>query len=127
MRVRSAGGMVRRDVVTLAGMLNPGIGLRVAMLAAALLVAWPSASVAGPIERACLRSDRPAANRAVCDCIDRVADQILRTGDQRRAAKFFRDPDLAHRTWMSKQGADDVFWDRYKAFGAQAQATCTGR
>lgn len=81
---------------------------------------------AGQIERACLRSDRDAANRALCACIQQVADMTLRGSDQRRAAAFFRDPDRAHETWMSKRDSDDAFWERYKAFGSTAEAYCAG-
>lgn len=99
------------------------------LLGAAVAVAVPffaSAALAGPIESACNRSDRQAANRALCRCIEQVADQVLSGSDQRRAATFFRDPDKAHKAWMSKRDADDAFWDRYKAFGAQAEAYCGG-
>jgi hypothetical protein len=75
------------------------------MLAAALVaLALPlSATIAaaGPIERACLGSDRKAANRATCGCIQQVADTTLRGSDQRRAAKFFTDPDQAQETMNS--------------------------
>lgn len=81
---------------------------------------------AGPIERACLQSDRDAANRAVCSCIQQVADQTLGGSDQRRAAKFFDDPDMANDVWLSKTRTDDAFWDRYKVFGSQAEAYCAG-
>jgi hypothetical protein len=47
-------------------------------------------------------------------------------GDQRRAAKFFADPDRAHETWMSQRDSDDAFWERYKNFGATAEAYCAG-
>jgi hypothetical protein len=83
-----------------------------------------SAALAGPIERACNKSDRKAANRAVCDCIQQAADSTLSNGDQRRAVGFFKNPEKAHRVWMSKTKADDAFWDRYKAFGAQAETLC---
>jgi hypothetical protein len=91
---------------------------------AAAIVAIPAK--AGPIERACMGSDRKAANPALCGCIQRVADMTLKGGDQRRAAKFFSDPDAAHETWMSKRSADDAFWDRYKSFGETAEAYCAG-
>lgn len=81
-----------------------------------------SAALAGPIERACIRSDN--GNRAVCGCIQQVADMTLRGGDQRRAAKLMKDPDLAHEVWISKREADDEFWDRYKNFGQMAEAYC---
>lgn len=99
------------------------------LLATCVAVALPlfsSMAFAGPIERACLRSDRDAANRALCSCIQDVADQTLRGADQRRAASFFKDPDKAHKVWMSKSKSDDAFWERYKAFGAQAEAYCGG-
>lgn len=81
---------------------------------------------AGPIERACMQSDRNAANRAVCSCIQQVANQTLGGADQRRAAKFFGDPDKANEVWLSKSHSDDAFWDRYKVFGSQAEAYCSG-
>jgi len=81
---------------------------------------------AGPIERACLASNRQAASRAVCACIQSVADQTLRGGDQSRAAKFFANPDRAQEVRMSKRNSDNEFWARYKAFGTTAEASCAG-
>ena len=92
----------------------------------ALALAIAAPSFAGPIESACLRSDRKAANRTLCGCIQQVADMTLRGGDQRRAAAFFRDPDKAQQVKMSKRNNDDAFWDRYRAFGEQAEAYCAG-
>jgi hypothetical protein len=96
------------------------------VLALCAMVSLPAMALAGPIETACMRSDRDAANRSVCNCIQQVADITLKGSDQRRAAKFFRDPDLAHQTWISQKPGDDAFWDRYKEFGAQAEAYCGG-
>jgi hypothetical protein len=90
----------------------------------AFALTFAAPSFAGPIESACLRSDRKAANRALCGCIQQVADMTLRGGDQRRAASFFRDPDKAQQVKMSKRDNDDAFWDRYKSFGDQAEAYC---
>jgi len=98
-------------------------------LAASVAVFLPvmgSFAHAGPIESACNRSDRAASNPQLCACIQQVADQTLRGADQRRAASFFKDPDKAHKVWMSKSSGDDAFWDRYKAFSAQAQVYCGG-
>jgi len=81
---------------------------------------------AGPIERACLASNRQGVSRAVCACIQSVADQTLRGGDQSRAAKFFANPDRAQEVRMSKRNSDNEFWARYKAFGATAEASCAG-
>lgn len=80
---------------------------------------------AGPIERACMASDR-GGNRSLCGCIQQAADMTLSGGDQRRAAKFFKNPEAAHRTWMSQSKSDDAFWERYKSFGQTAEAYCGG-
>ena len=100
--------------------------MRAGILAVVLGLALPGVAHAGPVETACNRSDRDAASRSMCACIGQVADQTLRGADQRRAAAFFRDPEKAHKAWMSKRDADDAFWERYKAFGAQAEAYCAG-
>ncbi|MCW1918461.1 hypothetical protein NX862_06835 [Rhodobacter sp. KR11] len=81
---------------------------------------------AGPIDNACLRSDRDAANRQLCSCIQRVANQTLTGGDQRQVAAFFKNPDKAQSVRMSQSDRDDAFWDRYQAFSAAAAASCQG-
>ena len=93
--------------------------------AAAFFPLMSSIAVAGPIERACMASDR-GGNRALCGCIQQAADMTLSGGDQRRAAKFFKDPESAHATWVSQSKSDDAFWDRYKSFGQTAEAYCGG-
>ncbi|MBL9049137.1 MAG: hypothetical protein JNK19_03385 [Tabrizicola sp.] len=95
-----------------------------AVLAASLPV-MTAAAMAGPIERACMASDR-GGNRSLCGCIQQAADMTLSGGDQRRAAKFFKDPESAHATWVSQSKSDDAFWDRYKSFGQTAEAYCAG-
>ncbi|NEX47311.1 hypothetical protein [Pseudotabrizicola algicola] len=92
---------------------------------AAMMLSLSSGVVlAGPIERACLNSDRKAATRPVCACVQQVADMTLRGGDQRKAASFFKNPDRAQKVRMSKSDNDNEFWRRYKAFGEQAEAYC---
>jgi hypothetical protein len=113
---------------------NPGFGdeaemkksLILALGAVLAVCSLTTMSNAGPIGTACMRSDRDASNRAMCNCIQQVADITLNGNDQRRAAKFFSNPDLAHSTWVSQRPGDDAFWDRYVAFGAQAEAYCAG-
>lgn len=95
-----------------------------ATLVAFVLPLTASVATAGPIERACLGSDN--GNRALCGCIQQVADMTLQGSDQRRAASFFNNPEKAHATWVSQSAADDAFWDRYKNFGSTAEATCAG-
>lgn len=99
--------------------------ITLAAAAAIFLPVMSGVAAAGPIERACMASDR-GANRSLCGCIQQAADMTLSGGDQRRAAKFFKDPDVAHATWVSQSASDDAFWDRYKQFGAAAEASCAG-
>lgn len=87
----------------------------------------PVTAFAGPIESACNRSDRQQASRALCRCIDSVARDTLTRREQRRAARFFQDPDEAQEVRMSRTRADNEFWDRYRAFGEQAERVCAGR
>ena len=93
--------------------------------AAAFFPVMSSVAMAGPIERACMASDR-GGNRSLCGCIQQAADMTLSGGDQKRAAKFFKDPDAAHATWISQSKSDDAFWERYKSFGQTAEAYCAG-
>jgi len=100
--------------------------LRLAAAVAVFVPLMSGAASAGAIERACMGSDRQAANRSLCGCIQQVADTTLQGSDQRRAATFFKDPEKAHTAWMSKSASDDAFWNRYKNFGATAAASCGG-
>jgi hypothetical protein len=93
--------------------------------ALAALLLSVTIGAAGPVENGCNRSSREAANPNLCDCIQQVADMTLNGSDQRRAASFFKDPEKAHKVWMSKSKSDDAFWDRYKAFGDMAEAYCS--
>ena len=90
---------------------------------AAILLTAPFAE-AGPIDNACIRSERGARSAGLCGCIQQVADQTLSRADQRRAAGFFRNAQAAQDVRMSKRAADNQFWDRYKAFAATAEAYC---
>lgn len=90
---------------------------------AAVLLTTPFAE-AGPIDTACLRSDRSARSAALCGCIQQVADMTLSRADQRRAAGFFRNAQQAQDVRMSKRAADNQFWDRYKSFAATAERYC---
>ncbi|NHB75492.1 hypothetical protein [Rhodobacter calidifons] len=99
--------------------------IAIAAACAALLPVMTTLALAGPIERACMASDR-GANRSLCGCIQQAADMTLSGSDQRRAAKFFKDPEAAHATWVSQSKADDAFWERYKSFGQTAEAYCSG-
>lgn len=99
--------------------------MKITLLAAALISAGASMAQAGPIGAACLSGGRSAANRELCSCIDRVADQTLTRSDQRRAAKLFKDPDMAQDVRMSSRDSDNDFWARYKNFATAAEGYCS--
>ncbi|KAB7616165.1 hypothetical protein F9L33_05280 [Amylibacter sp. SFDW26] len=79
---------------------------------------------AGPIERACNASDRQNASRSLCSCIQDVADVRLSSKDQKQAAKFFKEPQLAQDTRQSDNAAKERFWLRYKEWGQIAALQC---
>lgn len=98
--------------------------MRKFLIAGSFLLATPFAAWAGPIENACSDSPRARGDRALCNCIQQAADRTLSRSEQRRAAKFFRDPDSAQQVRMSKSSGDNEFWSRYRAFGEMAEAFC---
>jgi hypothetical protein len=94
------------------------------LLLAGLTLSACGGGVSGDIGRACIRSDRDAANPSLCSCIQRVANQSLSAADQSRAADFFGNPDRAEEVKKSDTARDDAFWERYRAFADRAEATC---
>lgn len=82
------------------------------------------AQASGVIENACMGSERPNASRALCSCIQNVADAVLSNSDQRRGAKFFADPHLSQETRASASSSDESFWLRWRQFGATASEHC---
>ena len=92
--------------------------------AVTLLILGASAAVAGPIEQACLRSDRQAVSLAACSCIQGVADFTLEARDQRKVAGFFKDPERAEKARAADSKSDEAFWTRYESFGTQAELYC---
>lgn len=93
-------------------------------LAAGALALSATTAHAGILERACNGSDRRAANRALCGCIQKVADITLDRRDQRLAAKFFADPHRAQEVRQSDRPSHEIFWQKYKAFGQSAERYC---
>ena len=91
----------------------------------ALMTLAPAAALAGPVESACNRSERQQSSRELCRCIDSVADNTLTRSEQRRAARFFTNPDEAQAVRMSRTRADNEFWARYRAFGEAAERSCS--
>jgi len=99
---------------------------RIFTLALVAAVSSSSTVFAGTIENACNRSDRDAANRQLCGCIQDVADLTLERGDQRLAASFFSDPHRAQEIRQSDRASHESFWRRYKNFGQTAEVYCRG-
>ncbi|MDV4145248.1 MULTISPECIES: hypothetical protein [Shimia] len=94
------------------------------MLAAITVPAVPTPADAGTLRRACLKSDRSAASRRMCRCMQQVADRALPRGDQRLAASFFDDPHRAQEIRQSDRLSHERFWKRYKEFSATFAASC---
>jgi len=97
-----------------------------AVLSALASFVTPGIAAAGTIENACNRSDRQAANRALCGCIQDVADLTLSGTDQRMAASFFSGPHTAQLIRQSDCTSHESFWQRYKNFGQTAEVYCAG-
>ncbi|MBB94408.1 MAG: hypothetical protein CML68_07390 [Rhodobacteraceae bacterium] len=80
---------------------------------------------AGPISRACVESGRKGASAQLCGCLDQVAKGELSRSDQRKAAKFFRDPQRAQEIRFSDRPKDEAFWKRYRAYTTHAAEVCS--
>ena len=76
------------------------------------------------IERACLSANRDGTSRAMCGCIQDVADLTLTNRDQELASSFFKNPQKAQDIRQSGRRSHSKFWDRYKEFGATAETFC---
>lgn len=87
----------------------------------------PSSGVpmaSGPLNQACLASNRKARSRALCGCIQAAANQTLTSSQQRRAVAFYADPHLAQEVRQSDRASDERFWDAYRAYGERAERLC---
>jgi hypothetical protein len=96
-----------------------------------LIPAVATLMVLAPVPGAC-RADRdrlqplgPLGRHAVAvplhrQCRAADADPL----EQRRAARFFSNPDEAQSVRMSRTRADNEFWARYRSFGAAAERYC---
>lgn len=80
----------------------------------------------GPIQKACQSSDRKARSRARCGCIQAVANDKLSGADQRRGAKYWRDPGKLQEVRQSDNPGNERFWKVWKAYGQTAAAQCKG-
>ncbi|MGR3498464.1 MAG: arginine transporter [Limimaricola soesokkakensis] len=94
----------------------------ISIIALTALAACGGGRPTGAISRACEASDRPGANPALCSCVQGAANATLTGSEQRRAAKFFKDPQKAQDTRQAE--GSGAFWSRYKAFADRAEAIC---
>ena len=92
---------------------------------AVVLISLPLLAEAGPISRACMDSGRKGASSSLCACLDRVAKGELSRRDQRKAAKFFKDPQRAQDTRQSDRPSDEAFWKRYRSYSTRAADICS--
>jgi len=80
--------------------------------------------VNGAIAKACVDSDRRAANAALCNCIGNVASRELSGSDQRRLISFFDDPERANDIKIDDRPPAERFWERYRDFTRKAERSC---
>jgi len=98
--------------------------MKTAVFAGLVLLGMAGNAQSQSIERACLGSDRDAANRALCSCIQQAADMTLNARDQRLASTFYRDPQKAQDIRQSGRSAHARFWERYKDYAEIARTFC---
>lgn len=79
---------------------------------------------ANPILAACLSAGRSGATRERCGCAQAVANRSLTASDQALGATFFADPHRAQVIRQSVRTGHGEFWERWKAFGAEAAKLC---
>jgi hypothetical protein len=97
---------------------------KILITALALSLPAGSAPAGDLIRNACLKAGRSGTSRALCSCIQDVADQRLQRKDQKLAASFFRDPHKAQEIRQSDRKSHETFWVKYKEFGYAAEEIC---
>ncbi len=101
----------------------------IAVLLCAGTLTWtapePVFAANGVIERACRTSGRNSATPRLCGCIQAVANHSLSRSERRRAAKLFKDPNMAQEIRQSDRRSDETFWKNYRAFGDLARRSCS--
>jgi len=78
---------------------------------------------AGPIEQACRKSDR-SASAQTCSCIQKVANVTLSNADQRKVARFIKEPEKSQDMKRSDTRRDEAFWERFEGFTANVSRQC---
>lgn len=101
--------------------------MRFAAIFLVAVAAWSGPAISKDIARACLSSERGFGKGTLCSCIQKAADRTLTRRDQKLAAGFFADANLAQSVRRSDSRRDEEFWDRYRKFNATAQKYCRNR
>lgn len=106
-------------------------GQQVSRAPAPVMIAPSAASPAaaipfarGPLNRACMGSDRKARSRELCGCIQAVADSTMSGSQQRVAVNFYSDPHEAQEIRQSDNSRNEEFWRAYRAYGDAAERIC---
>ncbi|WP_371227198.1 hypothetical protein [Roseovarius sp. 2305UL8-3] len=107
---------------TVVGVTTPGVAQSTPTQVAVVPVAKPFAS--GPLQKACMASERKARSRELCGCIQAVADNTLSNSQQRMAVGFYDDPHRAQEIRQSDNPSHEKFWKDYRAYGDAAERTC---
>lgn len=112
-------------LVALLGLIGCGGGSRYSSAKAGLRTA-PVLYATGPIQRACQTQARRAASRARCGCIQAVANRSLSSADQKRGARYFKNPAKLQEVRQSDIASNERFWKQWKSYGQQAAKLCAG-
>lgn len=118
--------MIRFSVALVAvfGLTACGGGTRYANTGGGPVVLYAT----GPIQKACQAQGRASATRARCGCVQAVADRELSNSDQRRGARYFKNPHALQvvRQDQSNNASNRRFWAAWKAYGERAAQLCSG-
>jgi len=107
---------------TVVGVTTPGVAQPSPTPVAVVPVARPFAS--GPVQQACMASERKARSRELCGCIQAVANTTLSSSQQRLAVTFYGDPQRAQEIRQSDNPSHEEFWKDYRDYGDAAERTC---
>lgn len=81
---------------------------------------------AGPINNACSTHAGRRSSAAHCGCIQAAANLTLDASDQRRAVRFFGDPEALQKVKLSDTPEDERFWYVWARFAETAEGMCKG-
>lgn len=112
----------KRVPIPMASSPSKPITTGVSNIPAAAPIQLPFAN--GPINKACMASDRKARSRSLCGCIQAVADKTLSNAQQSMAVSFYSDPHKAQVIRQSDRPAHEKFWEDYRNYGDTAQRIC---